>query len=275
LRRRTFLNLSGGILLIGPVRPALAASTPVVGFLGSGSPASYAPFVAAFRQGLNEMGYVEGKNVSIEFRWAGSRFDRLPALAADLVEHKVDVIATSGGTPSARAAKGATSTIPIVFSSVADPVGADLVASLDRSGNNLTGLFDNSSKVTSKRLDLMLELMPEAKVIALLANPKNAANEPMVRGVQETASAKGVQLKILNAVSDEEIAADFDELAQSSIKALVIASDPFFSSRRDQLVALAASHSVPAIYSSTPYASSLLRAGSSAMGQSFRRHTES
>src|SRR5262249_48027327 len=154
---------------------AQRGSAPVIGFLGSGSPTSYAPFVAAFRQGLTEMGYVEGKNVAIEFRWAGSRFERLSALAADLVERKVDVIATIGGTPSARATKGATSTIPIVFSSVADPIGVGLLTDLGRPEANVTGISDISSKLTPKRLELISELVPEATVIAVLVNPNNPA----------------------------------------------------------------------------------------------------
>lgn len=249
MKRRKFLLLSGtavSCLSLGTY--ARTASTPVIGFLGSGSPASYAPFVDAFRQGLTEMGYVEGKNVAIEFRWAGSRFERLPALAADLVERKVEVIATIGGTPSARAAKAATATVPIVFSSVADPIGVGLLSNLERPEGNVTGIRDNSSKLTSKRLELLSELVPEAKVIALLVNPNNPANEPMIRAVRETADAKNLQLEVLNAATDTELDAAFSLIVEWRIGGLVVASDPFFSSRREQLIALAAAHSVPAIY---------------------------
>jgi putative ABC transport system substrate-binding protein len=249
MRRRTFLSLAA-VAVAGPSSAALAerASGPVIGFLGSGSPASYAPFVEAFRQGLTEMGYVEGKNVAIEFRWAGSRFERLPALAADLVERKVEVIATIGGTPSARAAKAATATIPIVFSSVADPIGVGLLTNLERPEGNVTGIRDNSSKLTSKRLELLSELAPEARVFALLVNPNNPANESMIRAVRETADAKNLQLEVLNAGTDTELDAAFSSIVERRIGGLVVASDPFFSSRREQLVALAAAHSVPAIY---------------------------
>ena len=248
MERRKFLGLAAGAAV---ARPMVAnAATPVIGFLGSGSPVPYAPFVAAFRQGLSDTGFVEGQNVAIEFRWAGGRFDRLPALAADLVARKVDVIATGGGTPSARAAKAATSTIPIVFSGVTDPVGSDLVASLDRPGGNATGVSDISSKLTPRRLELVSELVPQATVIALLVNPNNnAVNEPMIRDVQDTARAKSIQLHILNASSDSQIDAAFASVADQGIGALVVASDPFFSSRREQFVALASNHSVPAIYS--------------------------
>ena len=248
MRRRKFLQCAAVAAVAQPVG-ALAAM-PVIGFLGSGSPASYAPFVAAFRQGLSDMGYVEGQNVTIEFRWAGSRYERLPSLADDLAALKVNVIATSGGTPAARAAKEATSTIPIVFSGVTDPVGAGLVASLAAPGGNLTGISDISSALTPRRLELVSELVPQAAVIGLLVNPNNSAvNEPMIRDVREASHAKHLQLQILNASSDAEIDAALSSLAQQRIGALVVASDPFFSSRREQIVALAASYSVPAIYS--------------------------
>jgi putative tryptophan/tyrosine transport system substrate-binding protein len=249
MRRRTILSLAA-VAMVGRSSVAVAqwASVPVIGFLGSGSPTSYAPFVDAFRQGLTEMGYVEGKNVAIEFRWAGGRFERLPTLAADLVERKVDVIATIGGTPSARAAKAATATIPIVFSSVADPVGVGLLTNLGRPEGNVTGISDNSSKLTPKRLELLSELVPEAKAIALLVNPNNPANESMLRDVREVADAKNLQLEVFNAATDTELDAAFSSIVERRIGALVVASDPFFSSRREQLVALAAAHSVPAIY---------------------------
>ena len=221
---------------------------PVIGFLGSSSPGPVAPFVAAFRQGLSETGYVEGQNVAIEYRWAEGHYDRLPALAADLVGRKVDVIVASGGTSAALAAKSATSTIPIVFIGGGDPVERGLVASLARPGGNLTGVSIHVTELMPKRLELLSELVPQARVIALLVNPNNPTAERMMRDVQEAARAKGVQLHILKAGTESEIDAAFATLVQLQAGALVVGADPFFNSRREQLVALAARHAVPAIY---------------------------
>ena len=204
--------------------------------------------MAAFRQGLSETGYVEGQNVAIEYRWAEGRYDRLPALAADLVGRKVDVIVTSGGDPAALAAKNATSTIPIVFTVGGDPVAAGLVASLARPGGNLTGVSILAVELMPKRLELLSELVPQARVIALLVNPNNPNAERIMRDVQEAARAKGVQLHILKAGTESEIDAAFASLVQLQAGALVVGADPFFNSRREQLVALAARHAVPAIY---------------------------
>ena len=203
--------------------------------------------MAAFRQGLSETGYVEGQNVAIEYRWAEGRYDRLPALAADLVGRKVDLIVASGGAPSALAAKNATSTIPIVFST-GDPVAEGLVASLARPGGNLTGVSVMAVELMPKRFELLSELVPQAGVIALLVNPNNPNTEAMIRDVQEAARAKGVQLAILKAGSESEIDAAFASLVQLHAGALVVGAEPFFTSRREQLVALAARHAVPAIY---------------------------
>ena len=186
--------------------------------------------------------------MAIEYRWAEGRYDRLPALAADLVGRKVDVIATSGGIPSTLAAKSATSTIPIVFLIGADPVEFGLVASLARPGGNLTGVSIMNAELMPKRFELLSELVPQAGVIALLVNPNNAGTEPMIRDVQDAARAKGVQLHILKASTESEIDAAFATLVQQPAGALVVGADPFFASRRGQLVALAARHAVPAIY---------------------------
>jgi putative tryptophan/tyrosine transport system substrate-binding protein len=221
---------------------------PAIGYLASGSPGSRAPDLAAFRQGLSETGYVEGQNVTIEYRWAEGSYDRLPALAADLVARKVDVIVTTGGLPPALAAKSATSTIPIVFSAGIDPVAEGLVASLARPGGNLTGFSIFVSELMPKRLELLSELVPQAKVIAFLVNPNNAATARAVRVSQEAARAKGVQLAIVKAGSDSEIDAAFATLVQLRAGALIVDGDPFFSSRREQLVALASRRAVPAIY---------------------------
>jgi putative tryptophan/tyrosine transport system substrate-binding protein len=203
--------------------------------------------LAAFYQGLSETGYAEGQNLVIEYRWAEGRYDRLPGLAADLVTRKVDVIVAAGGTPAARAAKSATSTIPIIFNS-ADPVGAGLVASFARPGGNLTGVSLLTIELMAKRLELLSELVPQARVIALLVNPTNPITERITSDVQEAAHTKGVQLLILKASSESEIDAAFASLVQQHADALVVSTDPFFGSRREQLVALALRHAVPAIY---------------------------
>jgi putative ABC transport system substrate-binding protein len=222
-------------------------SMPVIGYLGAASLGPYAAFVAAFREGLSGTGYVEGRNVIIEYRWAEGRYDRLPELAAELVARKVDVIATSGGPPAARAAKEATSTIPIVFSS-SDPVEHGLVASLARPDGNLTGVSVLSVELNPKRLELLAELVPQAKVFALIVNPDNTNSERITRDVQAAARAKGLQLHILKARTEGEITAAFDSVVQLQTGALLVGSDPFIDSRRDQVVALAARHGIPAIY---------------------------
>ena len=250
MRRRDFVTLLGGAaaawLLAARAREKVM---PVIGFLSGVSPGPSAPYAAAFQRGLGETGYVEGQNLAIEYRWAEGRFDRLPALAADLVARKVDlIVASGGGNPSARAAKSATSTIPIVFASGGDPVAIGLVASLARPGRNLTGVSILTDELMPKRLELLSELAPQAKVIALLVNPNYAGTEAIIRNVQEAARAKGLQLPILNAGNEGEIDAAFAPLARLQAGGLVVGSDPFFNSRREQLVALAASHAVPAIY---------------------------
>ncbi len=255
MKRRELLLLGGAAVTWPFVLRAQQKAIPVTGFLGgSASPGPFAPLLAAFRQGLSETGYVEGQNLAIEYRWAGGRYDRLPALAANLVGRKVDVIATSGGEVSALAAKSATSTIPIVFVSGADPVELGLVASLARPGGNLTGF--STTELTAKRLELLSELVPQAEVIALLVNPNNANSEPMIRDVQEAARAKGVQLHILKAAAESEIDAAFPTLVELHAGALVVAGDTFFNSRREQLVALASRNAVPAIYARREFAAS-------------------
>ena len=221
--------------------------------------------MAAFRQGLSEAGYVEGQNVAIEYRWAEGRYDRLPALAADLVDRKVDVIAASGGDLGSRAAKNATSTIPIVFSIGGDPVELGLVASLARPGGNLTGITVLAIELNPKRLELLSELVPQAKVIALLVNPNSPNAESVIRSVLEAARAKGLQLHILKASTESEIDTAFDALVQLQAGALVLHADPFFNSRREQLVTLAVRHAIPAISGSREFtaAGGLISYGSS------------
>jgi len=247
MKRRELMLLLGGMMTAPIASRAQQKRVPVIGFLNAGSLGEAAPRVAAFRQGLSETGYIEGQNVAIEFRWAEGSYDRLPALAADLVGRKVDVIATSA-IPAARAAKNATSMIPIVFTAVNDPVGDGLVASLARPGGNLTGFSLLTAELTPKQLELLSELVPQARVIALLVNPNNTNAEPMIRYLQEAARAKGVQLPVLKAGSESEIDAVFASLVRLHAGALVVAGDPFFSSRTEQLVALTSRHAVPAIY---------------------------
>jgi putative ABC transport system substrate-binding protein len=250
MRRREFSTLLGGAATASTVWPFAARAqqkaTPVIGYLGISTPSLAARNVAAFRQGLSETGYVEGQNLAIEYRWTEGRFDRLPALAADLVGLKVDVI-VAGFPSAAHAAKSATSTIPIVFTS-GDAVGESLVASLARPGGNLTGVSFLIIELNPKRFELLSELVPQAKVIALLVNPNYPATERVIRAVQEAARANGVQLHILKASTESEIDAAFAALVQRQAGALVVSADPFFFIRREQIVALAARHAVPAIY---------------------------
>jgi putative ABC transport system substrate-binding protein len=252
MRRRDFIILLAGAM--GGWPSALRAqqkTMPVIGFLGSTSRG--ATFVAAFLEGLAETGYVEGQNAAIEYRWAEGRYDRLPALAAELVKRRVDVIVTQGGIPATRAAKSATSTIPIVFAVGTDPVGDGLVASLARPGGNLTGVTFMMTELMPKRLELLSELVPEAGMIALLVNPNNEDAERTMRDVQEAARVKGVQLLILKAGTESEIDAAFAYFVQLHASALLVGHDPFFFSRREQLVALASRNAVPAIYENRGY----------------------
>jgi putative tryptophan/tyrosine transport system substrate-binding protein len=247
MRRRELMLLLGCMMTAARTLRAQQKAMPVIGFLGVGSPGPNAPNVAAFQQGLSETGYVEGQNLAIENRWAETRYDRLPALAADLVGLKVDLIAAFGGIPAALAAKIATSTIPIVFS-VGDPVDLGLVASLARPGGNLTGVSTMAPELSPKRLELLSELVTQVGVIALVVNPNNSNTERIIGDMQEAARAKGVQLRVLKAVSESEIDAAFASLVQLRAGALVVGGDPFFESRRELLVALAARHGVPTIY---------------------------
>jgi putative ABC transport system substrate-binding protein len=228
---------------------------PVIGLLGATSPGPLAPFLVAFRQGLSETGYVEGQNVTIEYRWAEYRYDRLPEMTADLVSRKVDLIVAAGGPVPASAAKSATSTIPIVFV-VDDPVAAGLVASLARPTGNLTGVSLMNTELVPKRLELLSELVPQARVIALLVNPGNSNTQRVVKAAQEAARAKGVELPILKASTEGEIDAAFVTLVQLHAGALLLGNDPLFLSRREHLVALAARQAVPAMYEWREFAAS-------------------
>jgi len=247
MRRRKFVALLGGVAAWPFAARAQQKAMPVIGVLNTGSLSPSSPFMDAFRQGLSEAGYVEGQNLAIEYRWAEGHYDRLPALAADLVDRKVDLIMASS-PPSALAAKSATSTIPIVFRSGADPVGDGLIASLAHPGGNLTGVSFIADELTAKRLALLSELVPRAGVIALLMNPNNATAERVIRDVQEAARTNGLQLHVLKASSEREIDSAFASLVQLHVDALVVGADPFLSTRREQLVTLASRRAVPAIY---------------------------
>ena len=244
MKRRDFIPLLGGAAAWPLAVRAQQKAMPVIGFLWS-SPGPWTPFVAAFREGLSETGYVEGQNLAVEYLWTEGHEDRAPLLAADLVGRKVDVIVCGGR--EVRAAKSATSTIPIVFVS-GDPVGQGLVASLARPGGNLTGVSIFTVEMMPKRLELLSELVPQSNVIALLVNPTNSTTEDVIREVQEAARVKGVRLSILRAGTKDEIDAAFASLVQLHVGGLVVGPDGLFNTSRDQLVALASRHAVPAIY---------------------------
>jgi ABC-type uncharacterized transport system substrate-binding protein len=246
IRRRDAILLIGLGLAAPRALIAQQKATPVIGLLGSGPPGPNAPLTAAFRQGLSETGYVEGQNVTIEYRSAEGRYDRLPALLADLVSRNVDVI-VAGGAPATVAAKNATSTIPIIFSS-SDPVGNGLVASFARPGGNLTGFNNFMVELHAKRFELVCELVPQATTIALLVNPNNPSTQRVIRDVREAARVKGVQLHILEASTESEIDAAFATLVRLPAGALVVGTDALFNSSREQLVALTSRYMVPAIF---------------------------
>ncbi len=252
-RRELLIALGGGAVVVWPLGARAQQKTmPVIGYLSSGSPGPAAPTLAAFRKGLGEIGYVEGQNLALEFRWAEGNYDRLPAMAADLVAHGVDVIAALGG-PSGIAAKRATSTIPIVFTGGIDPVATGLVASLARPGGNVTGINFLFVDMHPKRLELLCELVPQARVIALLVNPSFPGAERTIEAVQEAARARGVKVIVVNARREDDIDAAFATLVDQA-GALIVGSDPFFGNQREQLVALASRHAIPAIYSERGFA---------------------
>ena len=253
MERRSFIVMTLALAEWPLAGSAQQKAMPVIGFLSGGSSGAFASAVAAFRQGLSDTGYVEGQNVTIEYRWAEGRYDVLPGLAADLVARKVDVIAAIGGTPPALAAKNATATVPIVFAA-GDPVELGLVANLARPAGNLTGFSLLGAELMPKRLELLFEVVPQAKVIVLLVNPNNAASEQIVQNAQEAARAKGVQLLVLKARTESEIHAAF--LVEVQAGALLVGGDPLFDTRLEQLVALASRHAVPSIYAWREFAAS-------------------
>ena len=252
VRRREFIALvsGGGLLLAAKVRRARAqqAAIPLVGFVNAGS--SDAPLAAAFRKGLNETGYFEGQNVTVQYHWLEGQFDRLPALMADLVRRRVAVIATPAGNYAAQVAKAATTATPIVFGVGDDPVKLGLVNSLARPGGNLTGINFFANELSAKRLALLHELVPKAVRIAVLVNPANPASESTLRDIAEAARAMGLQIQVLKASTRSEIEAAFATLVRDRAEALYVAGDVFFTSRRVQLATLAATHRIPASYPS-------------------------
>ena len=254
-KRRDFIAYLGGAAMVLPFTTRAQPVMPVVGYLGSESPELFASRLRAFRQGLSTAGYDEGRNVKIEYRWAEGRNDRLPALAAELAQRKVDVIAAPGSIASALAAKAATSTIPVVFETGADPVATGLVASLNRPGGNLTGITSLNAEVGPKRLELLHELMPAATTFAVLVNPTNPRNaEASSKALMAAASARKLQLQILNASTERELEAIFASLAERKVGGLVIANETFFAMRSEQMGALAVRHAVPAVHQSREFA---------------------
>jgi len=244
--RRDLISLLGGAAA-WPLAARAQQPMPVIGFLNGASPDGYAPYVAAFRQGLKEAGYVDGQNATIEYRWAEGHYDRLPTLAADLIQRNVTVIAATS-SPAARAAKTVTSTVPIVFTTGDDPIKLGLVASLNRPGGNVTGVSNLIVELGSKQLGLLRELAPGTTAIAALMNPNFPGTERQSRDVEAAARVLGLQLIILTASTEREMETSFATMAQKGRVALLLGVDPFFVERRDHIVALAARHAIPAVY---------------------------
>jgi ABC-type uncharacterized transport system substrate-binding protein len=252
MRRRAFITLLG-TAAAWPLAARAQQPVPVIGFLSVASPGPFAHLVAAFRQGLQETGYIDGQNVTIEYRWAEGQYDRLPSLAADLVRRPVAVIVATGGSVAARAAKAATTTIPIVFSSGADPVKVGLVASLSRPGGNMTGVHLFIGALDPKKLGLLRELAPQATLLGALLNPNVDDFQIRLADVQEATRTVGQQIHILYASTEGELDTAFAALNQIRAGALVVSGDAFFNSRRDQIVALAARYAIPTIYEGREY----------------------
>ena len=250
MNRRAFMSLVGAAaapsLLLPLAARAQPSALPVIGFLNGASAEPWAPFVSAFRQGLGETGYAEGRNVAIEYRWADEQYDRLPAMAADLVRRRAAVIVANH--VSAAVAKAATSTIPIVFTTAVDPVQLGLVASLARPGGNLTGVTTLNVELVPKRLELLHELSPTAKTLALLVNPTNSDAQTVARDTREAARARGLALEVVEASTDGNLETAFASLAQHGVGGLVIGPDPFFVSRSERLAGLALRHRLPAAF---------------------------
>jgi putative ABC transport system substrate-binding protein len=253
VRRREFISLLGGAATWPLAARAQQSAMPVIGWLGSGSPGPSAPAVTVFRQGLAEAGYVEGRNVAIEYRWAEGQYDRLPTLATELVRRKVAVMVATP-IPAALAAKAATATIPIVFSSAADPVNLGLVGSLARPGGNATGVNFFQAELSAKQLGLLRELRPNAARIGVLVNPANANVEGLTKDVTAAAAALGIEIEIVHARDSREIEEAFATLVHNKAGALLVGADSFFFNRRVQLATLAARHVIPAVFFNREFA---------------------
>jgi putative ABC transport system substrate-binding protein len=254
MRRREFVSLFGGAVAAWPLAArAQQPVTPVIGFMSGRSPAESEYLVKAFRTGLNELGYVEGRNVSVEYRWADGHYDRLPALAAELVGRRVAAIAATGGSVSGLAAKAATATTPIVFSSGGDAVKLGLVASLNRPGGNVTGVNLIFGALGAKRLELLRDLIPQATTIAMLVNLNYPSASTEVQETEAGARSLGLQLHVFNATVESEFERAFAAITAQRVAGLLVGDDPFLQSRRDKLVQLAANHAIPAIYFSRDF----------------------
>src|SRR5438067_1939776 len=254
MKRRDFIALLGGATTWPLAARAQQPAMPVIGFLATTSPDAIEDLLRAFRQGLKDTGHLEGENVAIEYRWAENQIDRLPTLAAELVRRQVAVIATIGGPPAAFAAKVATTTIPIVFLVGEDPARLGLVTSLAQPGGNLTGINFFNTELAAKRLELLRELLPTAKRVAMLVNPAEATNtESVLRDAEGAARAMGLQIEVLNASTSREIDAAFATIVRERPDALFVGPGPFFTARRVQIALLAAIHRVPAIYPGRQY----------------------
>ena len=276
MRRREFITLLGGAAVAWPLAArAQQPAMPVVGFLHSASPGPFASALAAFRHGLSETGYTEGQNVAIEYRWAEGQYDRLPALAADLVRRQVTVIAAIAGSAPAQAAKAATTSIPIVFVSGGDPISAGLIASLNRPGGNVTGVSWTATVLVPKQLELLRRLARNPAVIGALVNPSYPDHDFQVRELEEAGVSLGQKIDVVRAATAHDIDTAVVSLVQQGAGALIVANDPFFVSRRDQIVALAARHAIPTMYFSREFtaAGGLLSYGANLVdATSSRRH---
>ncbi len=253
MRRREFIALVGGVAAWPHAGRSQQSAMPVIGYLGAQSPAVFASRVRAFRQGLAELGFVEGRNVAIEFRWAEGQHNRLAALAAELVNLQVTVIVAPGGAPAALAARSATTTIPIVFEMGADPVAMGLVDSLSRPGGNLTGVSSLSVEVTPKRVEFLHQVLPTAGVFAVLVNPTSPTAESQLRDLQSAAGTLGLKLHVLHASAARDLDTVFATLSQLRASGLVIASDTFLGTHGEQLAALAVRHAMPAVHQSRDF----------------------
>jgi putative tryptophan/tyrosine transport system substrate-binding protein len=252
MRRREFIRLFSSTVVAWPLTArAQQVVSPVVGFLNSGSSTKFAHLADAFRRGLSETGYVEGKNVTIEYRWAEGHYDQLPALSADLIRRQVAVI-FAGGPPAAFAAKAATATVPIIFTTGDDPVNSGLVASFNHPGGNVTGISELIGLLGAKQLGLLRELVPHVTIVGTLVNPNNPTSK--LTDAQAAAGSLGLQIHVLNANTEKDIDQAFASAIQQGVGGLIVGADPFFNSRRDQIVALAARERVPTIYYSREFA---------------------